>query len=180
MTGMDLEPTITTVSGEVVDTTEDYIHLIFAGLGIEDALDAYLGDGPRSRDEPAVEQLLGKYAKAIAPLATTGEDIDVDIVRYAFDYLTFGMNEAANRRYGYEPRSGFQAMFARAVAKPPYPQQYIRPLDDRYWSQQFMDQFRRGDGPMIARNEGESDEQYLPRYMQSCMNGFLFAPFTLL
>ena len=179
MSHTDIERSVPSVTGEVVDDP-DYLKIIYANLGIESALGAYLGGRSNGAGEEAVDQLLGRFSVAIAGVADKPEGIDTDIVRFSFDHLTNNMNEVASRHFGHQPpRSATQAVLTKLGAKQPQPRQYVRPLDDRYWDKQFMEQYRDG-GHLVARQPDETENQFLARYIHSCMHGFLFANFTLL
>jgi hypothetical protein len=177
MSHTDLERSVPSVTGEVVDDP-DYLKIIYANLGIENALETYLGGRSSHDGEQAVDELLGRFSVAVAGVADKPEGIDTGIVRFSFDHLTNNMNEVASRHFGYQPQSPTQSVLAKLGVKQPQPRQYVRPLDDRYWDKQFMDQHRTGH--MVTRQAGETENQFLARYIHSCMNGFLFANFTLL
>jgi len=177
MNGTDIERSIPTVSGEVVDDNE-YLKIIYNNLGIEAALDSYLDKHSRTNGEQEVDGLLARYANTVAEVADRPTGVDVGIVRIAFDQLTDNMNEVASRHFGHMPQTAGSSALTKLGLKQPEPRQYVRPLDDRYWSQQFMDQY--ATDYMVVRQAGESEKQFLARYVHGCIHGFLFAPFTLL
>jgi hypothetical protein len=178
MSHTDLERTVPSLTGEVVDDP-DYLKIIYANLGIENALETYLGGRSSHDGEQAVDQLLGRFSVAIAGVADKPEGIDTGIVRFSFDHLTNNMNEVASRQFGHQPpQSATQSVLTKLGVRQPEPRQYVRPLDDRYWDKQFMDQYRTGH--MVTRQPGETENQFLARYIHSCMQGFLFANFRLL
>ncbi len=177
MSHTDLERTIPILTGEVVDDP-DYLEHIYTNLGIENALVAYLGEHSSGAGEQAVDELLGRFSVAVAGVADKPEGIDKDIVRFAFDHLTNNMNKVASEQFGHQPQTSTQSILTRLGARQPQTRQYVRPLDDRYWDKQFMDQYRTGH--MVSRQAGETENQYLARYIHTCVHGFLFAPFTLL
>lgn len=156
------------------------LHEIYEHSYIDEALYGYL-DRREGWNDQQVESQLKRFAVATTTLALVGGEVDVDLVRSAFDRLTLGMNETASRRYGHElPRSMVQAILIRLGKADPEPRQYVRPLDDRYWSQQFMDQYANGGLPMAPRQADETGEDYLARYTYTAMRGLLWAPFTYL
>lgn len=177
MSHTDIERSAPAVTGEVVDDP-DYLKIIYTNLGIENALETYLGEHSSHAGEQAVDLLLGRFSVAIAGVADKPAGIDVRIIRFAFEHLTNNMNEVASRHFGYQPQSSTQSILTKLGARQPQPRQYVRSLDDRYWDKQFMDQYRTGH--MVTRQEGETENQFLARYIHSCMHGFLFANFTLL
>lgn len=156
------------------------LHEIYDHSYIDEALYGYL-DRREGWTDQQVESQLKRFAVATTTLALVGGEVDVDLVRSAFDRLTLGMNETASRRYGYElPRSMTHAILIRFGKADPEPRRYVRPLDDRYWSHQFMDQYANGGLPMVPRQADETGEGYLARYTYTAMHGLLWAPFTYL
>lgn len=177
MNGSEIEPAEVVLTGEVIED-EEYLKLVHSNLGIKEALASYLES--RDLEEESVDILLAHFSVAIAETATRSGEIDVDIIRTAFEHLVHSMNETASRRHGYQPQSLSQVALTKLKLRRPQPKSYVRQLDDRYWSKQFLEQYENGGQPMAPRKDGETDEQYLARYIHSCMHGFLFAPFTYL
>jgi hypothetical protein len=165
------------LKGELIESNEEFLEIVYANLGIEDALERYLGS---EAEEEEVDGLLAAFSSRIADTAWEDGSVDTTLVRFAFDHLTGSMNEVASQRYGYEsPRTAVQTVLNWfGVAHEP--RRYVRSLDDRYWSEQFMDQYQNGGMPMAPRQEDETDEEYLARYTYTCMHGLLFANFTYL
>jgi hypothetical protein len=179
MTGKDIEARDAVLTGEIIESDEEYLAIVYANLGVEEALDAYL-DRDSDTGEQDVEALLESFSATIASVAWKEGAVDTEIVRFAFDHLTASMNEVASARFGYErPETSFQAVL-HWLGVGREPRRYVRPMDDRYWSQQFMDQYENGGLPIPDRHESENDQEYLARYTHGSMRGFLFAPFTYL
>lgn len=179
MTGKDLVRTGSIVRGEVLKTHEDFLRAAYGNSGTEAALDQYIATHS-AEDSAAVETRLAQFCNVTAATALEDGEINVDLVRSAFDLVTDSMNEAASRRYGYEsPRGVVQFLLVRAGVQAPQPRRYVRHLDDHYWSQQFMDQYKNGGMPMELRRPEETEQEYLARYTFKCLQGLVFAYFTM-
>lgn len=165
------------LTGEVIETDRDYLAAVYASSGLEEALAGYL-DGGSDIGEQEVDLLIANFSISIAKTAWKDEGIDVDLVRFAFEHLTVNMNEVASRKFGHAPQTATRSLLTRLGVTSPEPGRYVRPLDDRYWSKQFMEQYK--DQHMVRRQSNETEEQYLARYTHVCIHGFLFAPFTYL
>lgn len=178
MNGMELDRIHAPVlRGEVLETDEDYLRAVYDKCGIEDSLGRYL-DGGSVEDDAAIETGMQRFSLAVAATATKRGGIDIDIVRAGFEILTSSMNDVASRKYGYAYQGTFRKLLVRAGMAEPEPDKYVRYLDDRYWSVQFMEQYE--NGHMATRRDGESEEHYLARYSYVCMRGLLYAPFSYL
>jgi hypothetical protein len=166
------------IHGEVLETDEAYLRAVYDNSGIKDKLARYV-DTHSSEDNDAAEAGLARFCNVIAATALKDSEVDVNVVRSAFELVTAGMNEVADRKYG-NPRQGtIQRLLVRAGVVAPGTSGYVRYLDERYWSDQFMDQYENGGLPMAPRQEHETDQEYLARYTYTSMHGLLFAPFTL-
>lgn len=170
-------PTESILHGEVLETDKDYLQAVYSSGGIEDDLVRYLDTGSAINSE-IIDLKLSQFSNIIARAAWKHDEIDVAVVRSGFDIVTESMNKAANQVHGYARQGALQSLLVRAGIKPPQIDSYVRALDDRYWSRQFMEEFKKG-GPLLpSRHVGETDSDYFARYTYGCMRGFLFARFT--
>ncbi len=152
------------------------VYIAYASLGLDEQLEAYaLGEEPG--DESVVRDSLVKYGQDVAGIATQGGDIDVGVIREAFDRLYEGMEGVARKKYGPEkPRTITEGLLVRSgVVLPRYRQQFSH-LDDRYWNEQFMGQYEAQ--AMVERLPDEPEQDYLARYIATCLHGFPWAYFT--
>ncbi len=178
MTGSELELSEPVLTGEIIED-EGYLKLVYENLGIEEALASYLDSDDLTENE--INILLIQFSISIAAIAGKGGGINIDAVREAFEHLTQNMNELASRKYGYEHQHHdlAQAALIKLKIKEPQPlkpRKYVRALDDRYWSKQFLEQYE--SESIVSRRPNETEEQYLARYIHSCMHGLLFSYFT--
>jgi len=164
------------LQGEIV-TPIDMVYIAYARLGLDEQLEAYaLTDG--LGDESTVRYSLIQYGQDIAGIATEGGgDIDVGVIREAFDRLYEGMEGVARKKYGPEkPKTISEGVLTRSgLVLPRYRQQFSH-LDDKYWDEQFMRQYETQE--MVERLPDESDQDYLARYIATCLHGFPWAYFT--
>jgi hypothetical protein len=179
MSDGDLVPAEAVLHGEVLETDEEYLRIVYSNGGTEGSLVRYLDTGS-GEDCGAVEVGLSSFCDVLAGVALKDGEVGVNLVRSAFDLVTGSMNEVASRKYGYVREGAVRSLLVRAGIKAPKPDSYVSYLDDRYWSSQFMDQYENGGMPMAPRQDEETDQEYLARYTYTCIHGLLFAPFTYL
>ncbi|HEX5798307.1 MAG TPA: hypothetical protein VFX79_03035 [Candidatus Saccharimonadales bacterium] len=155
-------------------TTEQIAEQAYDRLGLDDYLTDFAGG---NLDETEVEPVLAQFSANLAELSFREGNIDVDLVRAAFNRLTEGYNTAANRVYGpTPPPTVTRAIMEKLKIVPPKTTQYYKGLDDRYWNIQFIEQLQ-GES-FVARQAEETDREYFERYLQACMKGFSWANFT--
>lgn len=151
------EPT----QGEVALRVYDY-------LEIENSLAAYL-DG--EAEENDIEPLLYEFA---AWMAWLGKN-DLKVFQAGFERLTQSMNEVAREKF--EKPQKEKTLLTLKLKSEKSKREYVRELDDHYWTKQFPEQYVTG---MVPRNAKETEQEYTSRYVYACMHGLLFAPFTYL
>jgi len=173
-----------TATSEVLDT-QGYLGAVYDRLGIEAALGAYLGGQSGAADEHDIDMRLAEFSMALADAATmpvgaeVAGGVNVATVRLGVDHLTRNMNEVCSAKFGYKRASGWpEAILRKLGIVKTDPGRYVRYLDDRYWGKQFPEQY--AEQRMVQREPGENEKQYLGRYIQTVIHGFIFAPFTFM
>jgi hypothetical protein len=163
------------VQGEVEPvTTEQIAERTYDRHGLDDCLVGYAQGRLAYGD---VEPILADFSNDLADLSFRDGDVDVDLVRAAFDRLTEGYNTAANEVFGPAPALTMsRAILETLKVVRPRRKQYYEGLDERYWKVQFPDQLE--DESMVARQPEETDKEYYERYLQACMKGLSWANFT--
>lgn len=173
--GANSLPASRAVRGEVVTT--ELVDKAYDQLGLDGMFETYARHTGDAFLEEDVHLALVDLAVDVASMSFNGGEIDVELVRRAFDRTYAGMNQAArNARNMQLPTTPFQSLLIKAGIKQPEYMRAVAPLDDRYWSRQFMEQF--ADESMIKRIEDEPEEVYLARYISRCLEGFPWAHFT--
>lgn len=177
MNSGSLEPREPVLTGEVIESDERYLEIMYEHLGIEELLDAYL-DRESEIGAPELEAGLAEFSDVVARTAWKDGIIDVGLVRHAFDHLTASMNQVASERFGYEPSESAVQSVLHKLGIGRQPRRYVSLLNDYYWNVQFMDQFENSGLPFFEREEGESDEDYFHRYVHGSMHSFPYTNFT--
>jgi hypothetical protein len=177
---LELKPTRTEgpVQAEVV-TEQDVINAVYDRLEIDYLLEAYAQDetGRLARGQD-VEQALVSYAGLVASQSMRRGAIDIFIVRLAFDRMYDGMERAARLKYGPEkPRGMADALLQKLGLRPPHYRQYFSRLDDRYWQQQFMEEYEHQTWTK-KRVPQETEQAYLARYIAVTLHHFPWATFS--
>ncbi|HSW37056.1 MAG TPA: hypothetical protein VLG37_01660 [Candidatus Saccharimonadales bacterium] len=167
------------IKGEVAEN-DQIAKIIYARSGIDELLEAYAFRGAHSITETEIDAALGDYATDIARLATASDGIDVELVHQAFDQVFKGMNTVAERKHGKQPPpSPVRSLLTRiGLSHPAPPINYVHVLDEKYWAEQFMDQYR--SQSFVKRQPNELEASYAARYIHHCLHGFALAPFSYL
>ncbi len=148
---------------------------MYAELALEAGLTGYLAGGYFD-DTPLVNQM-GIFADRLSEIAMHRGEADLDLIRFGLDYLTNNMNEVCSARYGYEPVSGLREQWkiAHGTAAP-RPHRYVSGLNDRYWAQQFSEEYI--SGALAQRLPEENDQRYLGRYIHQVIHRFIYSSFS--
>jgi hypothetical protein len=174
-----VDPPVERVPGgpaEVVSAV-DMVYIAYERLGFDEMLEAYALCDETGGVETRMQAALFDYAKSVASIATQDGGMDIPVIREAFDRFYEGMEGASRKKYGAEkPSSISDAALKRFGLRPPTYQRQFKPLDDRYWEKQFVEQYE--SGAMATRKPNESDQDYLARYIATCLHGFPWAYFT--
>lgn len=155
-------------------TTEQIADRAYDRLGLDDYLTGY-AEG--RFDDEDVEPVLAQFSNDLADLSFQDGNIDIDLVRTAFDRLTDGYNIAANGVFGPAPALTMsRAILETLKIVQPRQKQYYSKMDERYWHVQFPEQLE--EESMVSRQPEETNKEYYERYLQACMKGLSWANFT--
>lgn len=173
MRNIDTAPTLTHATA-INPRTKDYFLHSYEELDIEASLQAYMNNGLEEQD---LGETLSRFSSRLAGLATREGYLDTDVVRFGVEHLTDSMNDVCRQAFEPPAKTGILSLLAKAgIGSQPPGKTYIKKLDERYWSKQFLEQHK--DGSLTQRRRGEGELEYLERYIDAVVHGFIFAPFT--
>ena len=164
-----------TLQGELVNV--DLVNQVYDQTGLDQLFEVYARHEGDMYLEDDVAQAFSELAVHIAGMAYNGGNVEVELVRAAFDRTYAGMNLAARQARDLRKNaSPLQNLLVKAGVKQPEYHTVVLPLDDKFWNSQFMDQFH-NEG-QVKRVPAEPEEVYFARYVARCLRGFPWAYFT--
>lgn len=136
-------------------------------------LDIHFGNFAKHRiTESEVEPVLMSYADDVSMLAySNAPDIDVDLVRHAFERLKAGYDLAAHSAR--HPETLAQKIL-RSAGRPAKTPSYVRSLDDRYWDEQFLQDFDN-----YKSDDERSTAEDFKAYTRDTVRGLSWSYFTI-
>lgn len=173
---------------EVV-TDSDIVHILYAKQNVSSVLrrfafgQPYSDEDTRIVDETDIDAAFADYAADVAKFAVRDGDINVGLVREAFGVINTDMNIIAGEKFGFERSRTVQRwLFERLGVRVPGLRTYLPrhpyfpSLGDLYWHKQFLKQYEAQE--LTHKLPDEPDEQYLTRYLRSCLYGFVLPNFS--
>jgi hypothetical protein len=177
-------PAILPAEGAIV-TEQQIIEGLYARAGMNDSLRKFAFGEPRSDSDPTITSeddvlaAFADYSQLLGPFIMDGNEVNVPLVRAAFDRVFVGLNAVGSEKLGYKRPSGILgAVLEKAGVRNPQPNQYFRPMNDRYWDVQFPAEHE--GQVLIRRADDESIGDYTTRYVQACLRAYVFPHFSFL
>ena len=160
-------------------TGQEIVDHVYARSGLDEALMSYAFPGePSDQQESSVTSLLPAYGQDVAMHAVDESGtIDVELIRYAATKLHDGMEQACRAKYGpVPPRTALQSILQKYGIVDPVYRSHIAGLDDRFWEIQFSQEL--AEQSWEKRLPGESQEQFVGRYVAGTLYRFYWAPYS--
>lgn len=161
---------------EIVPDDFAMVDIVYDSSGLDNMLHSYAMNKEQGQTRE-IEGTLSHLGETVARIATSHGNIDIDLIRQVFERTYDSMEHAAQQKRGpLPPRTLLEKRLIKAgITKPKYPQFFSR-LDDRFWDQQFMEQYN--EQTWERREPDEDETHYLGRYIAGTLYRFPWANYS--